>query len=952
MLLVCLMLVMSLPIQAFAEEKQKDTSVEDISIDLEQLENDYEAAPSGGEFTNEDVEGKISIVPGNGKTETSATDVSSSDTSGMDFHNGPMDYDVGDNEFEEWEPNDSMSLADTIYNDYTVSGDLSNSDPIDYYEIYISKKSTVTVACIANRSSLLIGMLNSSGTAIAAGTDTGVTSGGYYGDVFSITVNPGTYYIVPIDNSGYYNPYVFYIEVKTAPNDGSIASGTYGGLNWKITGAGVLTITGTGDMPDATFSGYAGEGDAPWSYYWDEITGIVVGNGITSIGEAAFAGCSNVTGVAIGSDVEYIGDYAFFGCEEITGIKLPDALTYIGDYAFENCTSLETITIPNNVETIGEGAFYNCMNLCTVTLGSSVETIGDFAFEDCGLLEKINIPASVTSIGYDVFPGCYFLEEINVASGNTVYKSIDGVVYSKDGTKLLICPGGKTSLTVPEGVTTVADSACYSCISLESVSLPSTLKVIENYGFCDCRALESITLPEGLEIIGYYAFASSTLLETIEIPASVESIGGEAFADCESLTDIFVDTNNTDYWSIDGVLYDYNEETLLCVPSTKTRVELPDTLENIIDGAFSGCYDMQSVIIPAGVEILGEYAFSNCAITDIFYDGNSSQWYDIVGSEDVSEDITVHFRGSNSSRIMTERIAGGSRTDTAARISSAAFESAENVVLANGDNYADALAGGSLAYALNAPILLVRGTSLDAATLAEMERLGTEKVYILGGTLAIGQSVVTQLRREGYEVERISGATRFDTAVEIANKLQEIAGAPSEVFFAYSHNYPDALAISGIAAAMGCPVLYISGDGTLSPSTAEFVRESGAETGVILGGYLAISAAAEDNIAAAGPTNTPRIYGTSRYDTCLEINKAYMDVMEGDTICVATGTNYPDALAGGVYAAVNGAPMVLVGSSTTQAQRDFFESFEPSRAVIFGGNVAVSTDVEGEIWAL
>ena len=216
--------------------------------------------------------------------------------------------------------------------------------------------------------------------------------------------------------------------------------------------------------------------------------------------------------------------------------------------------------------------------------------------------------------------------------------------------------------------------------------------------------------------------------------------------------------------------------------------------------------------------------------------------------------------------------------------------------------------------------------------------------------MAICDNVLTTLQNHGYETERIAGESRFDTAVEIAKRLQSISGAPREVFFAYSHNYPDALAISGIAAINGCPVLYISADGKLSDSTAQFVSSCGVKKATILGGVAVISANAEENIKKVGPTDVSRIAGTSRYDTCLKINKAYADILTGNSVCIATGLNYPDALAGSVFAAKNKAPMVLVGKELTADQENYIDNLIIDSAYIFGGTGAVSDDVEYDIF--
>ena len=270
-------------------------------------------------------------------------------------------------------------------------------------------------------------------------------------------------------------------------------------------------------------------------------------------------------------------------------------------------------------------------------------------------------------------------------------------------------------------------------------------------------------------------------------------------------------------------------------------------------------------------------------------------------------------------------------------------------MLASGDNYADALAGVPLAYKMNAPILLVQKHKLHADTLAEIQRLGAKNVYILGGTAAISDDIKTELEGKGYKVERIKGKNRFATSLEIAKKLQELCGKPTEIFFAYSHNYPDALAVSGVAAAKGCPVVYVAKSGVLDKDIAAFVKASGAKKGTIIGGTAAIGEAAEGDIAKYGVKNVTRLSGKNRYATCVKINEAYADVLTGKSVCVATGTNFPDALAGGVFAAKTKSPLVLVGTSLANEHKSYLGSKNANKIYVFGGTGAVSENVASSI---
>ena len=150
-------------------------------------------------------------------------------------------------------------------------------------------------------------------------------------------------------------------------------------------------------------------------------------------------------------------------CDEATEgeVVIPDEIeglpvTSIGGSAFSACGGLTSITIPDSVTSIGDGAFAGCLNLNSVTILDSVTSIGEGAFMVCPRLTSINIPDSVTSIGGGAFFDCSSLTSITVDSRNESYKSVDGVVFSKDGSQLLICPRGKSGgYTVPDTVASI-----------------------------------------------------------------------------------------------------------------------------------------------------------------------------------------------------------------------------------------------------------------------------------------------------------------------------------------------------------------------------------------------------------------------------------------------------------------------------------------------------------------
>lgn len=305
------------------------------------------------------------------------------------------------------------------------------------------------------------------------------------------------------------------------------------------------------------------------------------------------------------------------------------------------------------------------------------------------------------------------------------------------------------------------------------------------------------------------------------------------------------------------------------------------------------------------------------------------------------------------------RLAGKGRYETAAEISKYEFTKADTVVLANGMNYADALAGVPLANKLNAPLLLTGSEELNTTAIAEIKRLGATKVVILGGEGAVGNNVVSGLIKNGIKsanIERIAGKSRFGTAAAIAEKLNTLNGKISqEVFFVYGLNYADALSVSPVAAMKNAPILYLTTDGEVNAETAAYLEKIKGKVAkpYVIGGDGVISTNMERKVSEAlglGTNGTSRIYGSNRYYTCYFVNEKF-DFMWDMSVCVATGTNFPDALAGGVLAARRKAPLVLVGSSLDNMNAGFLDRHTFYNEFVFGGTGAVPDTVVNKVAA-
>ena len=341
-----------------------------------------------------------------------------------------------------------------------------------------------------------------------------------------------------------------------------------------VTNSGTITITGyTGPGGDVT------------------IPGTINGLPVTSIGESAFHSCPNVTSMTIPNSVTDIRDFAFHSCTALSGLNIPQSVTHIGFAAFFLCTSLTNLVIPTGVNSIGACAFARCSSLISVA-----------------------IPSSVSSFEHGVFYGCTSLIAITADADNAFYSSVDGVLFNKDLTTLVEWPEGKgQTYSIPNGVTTIGESAFYWCTSLTNVNIPNTVTNIEHFAFNTCSRLPSITIPDGVSSIGMAAFGSCSSLKSVTIPASVTEIGLGAFSSCSQLSAINVDASNAFYSDMEGILFNKLRTVLIQYPAAKLGdYVIPVSVTSLGGGAFSGCNGLTSVSIPNGVTLIPNGAFSWC----------------------------------------------------------------------------------------------------------------------------------------------------------------------------------------------------------------------------------------------------------------------------------------------------------------------------------------------------
>ncbi|HUR49835.1 MAG TPA: cell wall-binding repeat-containing protein, partial [Acidimicrobiales bacterium] len=305
--------------------------------------------------------------------------------------------------------------------------------------------------------------------------------------------------------------------------------------------------------------------------------------------------------------------------------------------------------------------------------------------------------------------------------------------------------------------------------------------------------------------------------------------------------------------------------------------------------------------------------------------------------------------------VTTERLGGADRFATAAEVARESHPGAQTALIANGFNFPDALAGSTLAGALNAPILLVTPTSIPAATSAALSDIGVDDVVILGGPAAVSTQVENQLRTN-YGVTRVQGDDRYKTAVEIARRAA-VGGVGTvdnlrTAFVSTGLNYPDALGAGPLAYEGNLPSL-LTRTNDLPPETAQVIRDLNIEHVVILGGTQAISDTVKTQIEATG-ASTERLNGKNRAETATFVADFALGRMdfEGVNVILARGDNFPDALAGGPLGGERRAVILLTATSCQLAieTRLWLEEHYGTIARIFilGGPSAICDAVARE----
>lgn len=384
-------------------------------------------------------------------------------------------------------------------------------------------------------------------------------------------------------------------------------------------------------------------------YNCKAVNGFVIPDGVTEIGSSTFENCTGITAINIPKSVSKIGSRTFYNCEKLESITVDsenqfycssngvlynkdttiliaypiakkdttyniiDSVENITSYAFAKNQSLQTLVLPSSLKTIGLHAFENCGISGTLIVPEGTTTISNYAFMNCHKLEKVDLPTTINSIGYDAFYNCSKLSEAIIRNNGNLSIHYDAFEYTPSS---LIIKGYIESYVeeyayniskkfepldiITEGL--VISNGVLTGYTGEDtdIVLSTDIKTIGTSAFTG-KNITSIKIPLSVNTIKRYAFDKCTSLKEIRIRKSIKSIEPSAFRDCLEFEKFNVDSSNTSYSSIDGVLTNYAKTTLKEVPQAFSGVNgvytLPSSITAIESSAFSNSTKLEEIII-------------------------------------------------------------------------------------------------------------------------------------------------------------------------------------------------------------------------------------------------------------------------------------------------------------------------------------------------------------------
>ncbi len=484
-------------------------------------------------------------------------------------------------------------------------------------------------------------------------------------------LNASAKYCVTKPMNFYYSIGGWYAREDTAPDYRYFGKGISGDVVIApgVTSIGYQAFYHCGSLTSIVIpEGVTSIGDSAF-LSCDSLTSVTIPEGVANIGDSVFYLCRSLKSIVIPEGVTSIGDRAFSDCDSLTSIELPETIVSIEENSFNGCITLfliknssnlaltfgstenglvayyakqitekdgsvrvrgdgteillsddflfekengnyklraylgteETVTFPTDING-QQYEIYKFRGAKNVVIPEGATSIGDEAFSGNGLLMSIVIPDSVTSIGNEAFRTCNSLTSIVIP--DSVASIGDSAFYACNSLP---------NIVIPESVANIGHWAFGYCSSLTSVVIQEGVTSIGGLAFYNCKSLTSIAIPESVTSIGNEAFGDCSSLESIKIPGGVQSFSGNWFLGCDSLVEVFF-PDSSKYISLNGIIYNKDLTAVVYVlPGIQTVNEMPISVKNIREAAFSGCKDLKSIILPEELSNIGVSAFENCS---------------------------------------------------------------------------------------------------------------------------------------------------------------------------------------------------------------------------------------------------------------------------------------------------------------------------------------------------
>ena len=366
-----------------------------------------------------------------------------------------------------------------------------------------------------------------------------------------------------------------------------------------------------------------------------------------------------ISGEINGNDIVFIREMFYDG--ELTDLDIENATivsggdaydttinavtkdNIVGKYFFENCKQMISIKLPSNAVKIEGGAFSGCKSLKKLDIPASCVEVESMIVSRCDNLEEVNLSDAVQK-----FPGLAVyssnnLMRINTSDNNQYFKSVDGVLFTKDGKTIVRYPMGKDDVaySIPDGVLTIGEEA-FDYAKIANVTIPNTVLTIESYAFENCKNIQTLTIPNSVTTIGGSAFNGCDKLDNVTMSSEVSSIESFAFGSCKNLRKFYIGANvcninklafyncqslqefevdeNSIFFTVDaGILYTKNMEELVKCPMALYAEEyiVPNGVKEIRAEAFASCTNVKRFYLPETLTTIGECAFENCNMASI-----------------------------------------------------------------------------------------------------------------------------------------------------------------------------------------------------------------------------------------------------------------------------------------------------------------------------------------------